>query len=228
MVLPSDLVSAGIYTVPEASRLTKVSTSRIRRWLKGYEFKTGKARHQSKPVWAGQFGPVDGKMAVGFRDLMEIRFVDAFLNRGVTWKTMRAAHQAAKATLGTDHPFCTHRFATDGREILLREAESAGDASLIDITTNQREFARIVEPFLKELDFDDGVTRWWPLGKQRLIVIDPARNLGQPTVSRSGVPARVLAESVAANGSLESVARWFEVAPEEVRDAVEFQRSLAA
>jgi uncharacterized protein (DUF433 family) len=227
-VSTTQLVGAGIYTVPEASRLTRVSAARIRRWLKGYDFKSQKARHHSNPVWAGQFGAMSDKLAVGFKDLMEIRFVRAFLEKGVNWKTMRAAHIAAKAKLGTDHPFCDHRFATEGRAILLHEAQASGDTCLTNITTDQREFTQIVTPFLKDLEFDDGVTRWWPLGRKRQVVVDPVRNLGQPTVNRSGVPTRVLAHSVKANGSIESVARWFEVAPEEVHDAVEFEQTLAA
>ncbi|MBE2213329.1 MAG: hypothetical protein IAE82_05615 [Opitutaceae bacterium] len=59
---------------------------------------------------------------------------------------MREAHSAAKAKLGTDHPFCTHRSATDGREILLHTAQAEGDGTLVDITADQREFARMVEP----------------------------------------------------------------------------------
>ncbi|HWL16940.1 MAG TPA: hypothetical protein VNR00_15135 [Opitutus sp.] len=226
--IASSLLGAGIYTVPEAARLTRVSPSRIRRWLKGYDFRTKKDRHHSAPVWQGQFEPLDQKLAVGFKDLMEIRFVHGFLNAGVSWKTMRAAHLAAKNKLGSDHPFCTHEFATDGRGILLKEAHESGDTSLINITTDQREFDRVVTPFLKELDFDGGIARWWPLGKERLVVVDPVKNLGQPTVTRSGVPTRVLARSVKANGSTDAVAQWFEVAPEEVRDAVEFEQSLAA
>ena len=230
-VASTDLLSAGIYTIPEASRLTRVSTSRIRRWMKGYDFKTArKERHHSEPVWTGQLPKIDDQIAVGFRDLMEIRFVDAFIRAGVSWQTMREAHRAAKAKLGTDHPFCTHKFETDGREILLEQAQASGDSCLIDITNDQREFKRIVTPFLKELDFvDQSVSRWWPLGKQHLVVVDPARNLGQPIVTRSGVPTRVLVNSFKANAdSIESVARWFEVAPEEVRDAVEFEARLLA
>jgi len=227
-VTPSRLISAGIYTVPEAAHLTHVSTSRIRRWLKGYNFKTERKRHHSDPVWTGQFEPLDDKLAVGFKDLMEIQFVKAFLEKGVSWKTMRDAHIAAKVKLGTDHPFCTHKFATDGREILLHHAQESGDACLVDITNDQREFERIVTPFLKKLDFDHGIARWWPLGKKRMVVVDPVRNLGQPTAARSGVPTRVLARSFKANGSVESVVRWFEVAPGEVRDAVKFEQTLAA
>ena len=224
----SPILGSGIYTIPEASRLTRVSPARIRRWLKGYNFKTKKERHHSKPVWTGQLEPLEGKIAVGFRDLMEIRFVKAFIEAGVSWRTMRLAHEAAKLKLNSDHPFCMYTFATDGREILLGQAQSTGDLCLIDITNDQHEFEKIVTPFLKELDFKQGYTRWWPLGKQRAVVLDPVRNLGQPTVAMAGIPTRVLARSVKANGgSVELVARWYEVTADEVRDALEFETGFA-
>lgn len=226
-VASSDLLGAGIYTIPEASRLTRVSPSRIRRWMKGYDFKTKKERHHSNPVWSGQLAPIEDKMAVGFKDLMEIRFVNAFLKKGVTWKTMREAHLKAKARLDTDHPFCTHKFATDGRDILQQDALASGDTQFINIINDQREFDRIVTPFLRELEFDQGNLRWWPLGKERLVVVDPVRNMGQPTVTSSGVPTRVLANSVKANESIATVARWYEVTAQEVKDAVAFEQTLA-
>lgn len=228
-MIATALLNAGIYTISDAARLTKVSPSRIRRWLRGYDFRTRKgARAHSDPVWSGQLDPLEGKIAVGFADLMEIRYVAAFLKAGVNWKTMRSAHAAAKEKLQTDHPFCTHKFKTDGRSILLEEARSANDVHLLDITNDQREFQRIVAPFFKDLEFDDGTTRWWPLGRTRSVVLDPARNLGQPSAATSGVPTRVLARSVKTNGSVESVSHWFEVSAEEVRDAVEFEVRLAA
>lgn len=226
---PSNLLSAGIYAIPEASRLTGVSSARIRRWLKGYDFKTKKDRRHSKPVWSGQLAPLKDRIAVGFKDLMEIRYVAAFLDVGVSWKTMRQAHESAKSKLSTDHPFCSHRFATDGRSILLQEAHSTGDTRLIDIATDQCEFERIVTPFLRELDLlDGGIARWWPLGKDRLVVVDPVKNMGQPTTLNSGVPTKVLARSLKTNGSVESVARWYEVSVKEIEDAVEFEQKLAA
>jgi hypothetical protein len=147
---------------------------------------------------------------------MEVRFVDAFLKAGVSWKTMRLAHERARRELGTEHPFCSNRFVTDGRSLLLREAEKTGDSALLDIVGRQREFARIVEPFFKQLEFssDQQLLRWWPLGRARSVVLDPARNFGQPTVAISRVPTHVLAESLKANGSAEEVARCYEVRPE--------------
>jgi len=84
-----------------------------------------------------------------------------------------------------------------------------------------------VQDFLKELEFFGRDIVWWPLEKGKQVVIDPRRNFGQPTVAKSGVPAQILARSVRANSSEELVARWYEVQPEEIRDAIEFEESLA-
>jgi uncharacterized protein (DUF433 family) len=220
-------LNTGLYTVPEAARLTRISTGKIRRWIKGYSFRSGKSVRHSDAVWQGEIKPLDNKISLSFRDLLELRFVDAFIRAGVSWRTMRRAHTKAQSELQTTHPFCSNRIFTDGRSILLRQGEEDSDQTLIDLATDQAEFSRIVERFRKELEFSGNDIIWWPLGKQRQIVLDPRRNFGQPTVTKSGVPAATLARSVKANSSQEIVAKWYEVHPDEVRDAVEFEESLA-
>jgi uncharacterized protein (DUF433 family) len=227
----STLAATGIYSIRESARLTRVNSSRIRRWVCGYNYNRGERTKHSDAVWQGQIAPENGVVALGFFDLLEVRFVAAFIEAGVSWRTMREAHSLAAKELGTDHPFCTNRFVTDGRRILMRHAEKCRDAAYLDIVNRQQEFSKIVAPFIKELEFDeqDVVCRWWPLGKQRGVVLDPERNFGQPTVVLSGVPTQILARSVKANGqSVELVARWYEVSPREITDALEFERSLAA
>ncbi len=221
------LLNTGLYTVTEAARLTRVSVGKIRRWLKGYNFKVGESVHHSDAVWQGELEPIENKLALSFRDLLELRFVDAFIRAGVSWRTMRGAHAKAQDELKTTHPFCSNRIATDGKNILLRQGEEDSDEALVNLVTNQREFSRIVQSFLKELEFSGKDIIWWPLGKERQIVLDPKRNFGQPSVARSGVPAQIIARSVKANVSEEMVASWYEVQSEEVRDAVEWEASLA-
>lgn len=223
----SNLLNAGLYTVPEAGRLTRISTGKIRRWLKGYDFKSGERVHHSDAVWQGELRPIENKLALSFRDLLELRFVDAFIRAGVSWRTMRRAHGKAQDQLKTTHPFCSNRIFTDGRSILLRQGKEDCDEALVNLVTDQSEFTRIVEPFHKELEFTGADVVWWPLGKNRQIIIDPRRNFGQPTVMKSGVPTAILARSARANSSQEIVAQWYEVHPNEVRDAVEFEESLA-
>ena len=211
----------------EAARLTGIPAGKIRRWISGYSFRRGKSVRHSDAVWQMDIRPLDDKLALSFRDLLELRFVDAFIKAGVSWKTMRRAHANARRELKTTHPFCSQRIATDGKNILLRQAEEDSDDALLNLVTNQREFSRIVHDFLKELEFCGDEIVWWPLGKNRQIIVDPRRNFGQPTVAKSGVPAQVLARSVRANSSEEVVARWYEVQRDEIRDALEFEESLA-
>jgi uncharacterized protein (DUF433 family) len=221
------LLNTGLYTIPEAARLTRISTGKIRRWIKGYSFRKGKSVRHSDAVWQGEIEPLDNKVSLSFRDLLELRFVDAFIRAGVSWRTMRRAHTKAQNELGTTHPFCSNRISTDGKSILMRQAQEDSDEALINLVTDQHEFSRIVQDFLKELEFSGNDIVWWPLGKERQIVLDPRRNFGQPTVTRSGVPSATLARSVKANSSQEIVSRWYEVHPDEVHDAVEFEESLA-
>ncbi len=226
--LEPNLLNTGLYTVPEASRLTRISTGKIRRWIKGYDFRTSGSIRHSDAVWQGEIKPIGKKISLSFRDLLELRFVDAFIRAGVTWRTMRRAHAKAQDELQSTHPFCSNRIFTDGRGILLRQGEEDFDQTLIDLATNQVEFSRLVEPFRKELEFSGSDIIWWSLGRERHIVLDPRRNFGQPSAARSGVPTRVLARSVKTNRSVEVVSHWFEVSEGEVRDAVEFETRLAA
>src|SRR5439155_24896048 len=81
----------GIYTVADAARLTGVSTGRIRRWLRGYHFRSRKKQYHSRPLWHGQLEPIDNSLALGFLDLIEVRFVDSFRAAGVSWAMLRQA-----------------------------------------------------------------------------------------------------------------------------------------
>jgi uncharacterized protein (DUF433 family) len=224
------LVQTGIYTIPEAARLTGVSPWRIRRWLRGYEFPTKRGRHRSEPVWTGQLPPIDHSMAIGFLDLVEIRCVDAFLRASVSWKTLRLAHAHAQQALKVSHPFCANQFKVDGRAIILELPHISDEPQLLDIARNQQVFGRIVRPFLRDLEFADGELplRWWPRGKGHLVALDPQRNFGHPIIFRDGIPTQVLWRSFKANNSLDEVARWFEISPSSVREAVDYEQQLAA
>src|ERR1041384_2570817 len=88
-------LNVGIYTVPEASKLTGVSRDRIRRWLRGYRSHLRKKRYSA--LWKSQLPEIDNKMALGFLDLIEVMFVGAFLDRGVSWPMIhRVREKAAK------------------------------------------------------------------------------------------------------------------------------------
>jgi uncharacterized protein (DUF433 family) len=220
----------GIYTVPEASRLSGVSSQRIRRWLKGYSFPTQTGVKFSPSVWIPQLPQIDGKLALSFRDLIEVRFVEAFLQEGVNWKSIRTASLKAMDWFKTSHPFSTRRFSTDGKTIFTELIREAKDEALIDLVSDQYAFKKLLAPILKGLEFDNNyqTIRWWPLGERRRVVLDPNRSFGQPIVSVEGVPTAILAKAFEVEKSINKVCRWYEVSKESIRDAIEFEKRLAA
>jgi uncharacterized protein (DUF433 family) len=223
------LIGTGIYTIPEAARLTQIEPGRIRRWLRGYHYRSAGQLRESRAVVPPELPVLDGALALSFLDLQEVRFVDAFLKRGVSWKTLRITSERARELLQQSHPFSSGRFVTDGRNILLETATSGRDSAFLNMVRNQLEFRRIVQQFLARLDFaEDQAVRWWPMGKRKPIVIDPLRSFGQPIVSNEGVPTAVLARAVRVERSIDVVARWFEVSKRSVQHAAEFESSLAA
>jgi len=224
------LLGTGIYSVSETARLTNVSTWRIRRWLRGYEFKVGTGRHSSPPVWEGQLAPINHSVALGFLDLIEVRCVDALIQAGVSWPTLRVAHENAREMLGHSHPFCTNRFATDGQTVFMRMHEEQRVDIVWDMKDIQRVFEQIIAPFLKNVEFSesDVASRWWPMGHDHQIVLDPQRSFGSPIVVKHGVPTAVLAAAARTEKDIRTVAEWFSVSLHEVQDAVDFEAKFAA
>ena len=247
-------IGSGLHTVAEACRLTGISPGRVRRWMRGYTFVRRGEPRTSPPLILGEYASNEpGSIALSFMDLVEVRFVDAFLKKGVRWPTLREAHDRAARELGVSHPFATRKFATDGHSILAR----IGQAAIVDIVGGQLGFHRILKDHLVTgLDFKDQLAvRWWPLGRHRPVVIDASRSFGQPIVNREGVPTAVLhrayiaesrsqigltslaepseaAESALGTtlhaGAIERVARWYDVERRSVRAAVEYELQLAA
>ncbi len=222
------LLGTGIYTVPDAARLSKVSSRRIRYWLQQTESESSATARHPK-LWSTQHQPIGDKIVLGFLDLQEIRFVDAFLRAGVSWRILRLAHQIAKDRYQTEHPFCMRRFATDGKHIIDRLRDD-GRVEFEEIVLGQKVFPKVVEPFLRDLEFSeyDQIARWWPLGIGRRVVLDPDRQFGQPIVFKAGVPTEILYLAVKSGTPEEEVAKWFEVDRRDIQDAVEFEKRLAA
>lgn len=225
-------IGLGIYTIPEAARLTKISKGRIRRWLAGYEYKQNGYRRLLPAILDPQLPTIESQFLLSFLDLIEIRFINAFVEEGVSLQKIRAIAKTAAEMLDRCHPFSTKQFKTDGRTIYLLEVvERTGEEWLIDLFSQQYKFKNVIWPSLyRGLEYTemDNLRRWWPQYPKRRVVIDPRRSFGQPIINNGGVPTVILSDAVKAEGSINRVAKWYGVANEGIKAAVDFERRLAA
>ena len=231
----------GVYGATDALRLINfrrealpgfdpVSRRTVARWLKGYDYEAaGETRH-SDPLWSPDYANGDEQdFEVSFRDMIELRFVKLFRDLGLSLQTIRACFEIATEMVSDPRPFSTRTFRSDGRTIFLKIVNSLGGDELIDLKHRQGVFGSIVAPSLKDFEFDaDIVSRWYPLGtNHRSIVVDPVQSFGRP-IAGYGVATSVLKDAIEAEGSIERVARLYDLPIRTVRDAELFELKLAA
>lgn len=228
-----NLLETGIYPLCQASRLVGVELRSVRRWLKGYNRKYQGGSARSEPLWHTQLereGLPDD--VIGFRDLLELRMVAAFVRHGVDLKVIRATVDAATGNFGTSYPLTNQKFLTDGRRIFLDAMEkTTGEARMIDILKKQFVFADIIKPSLYAgIEYgNDGAIRWYPESRRKVIVLDPGRQFGTPVIAEAGIPTDTIHASYRAEGGdAEMVARVFDITSKMVLAAVSFEERLAA
>jgi uncharacterized protein (DUF433 family) len=215
----------GLYTVSEAAQLLSLPAAKVRRWLGGYRA----AGHEYAPLWEPQLPKLDNQLGLGFLDLMQLKVAaQIVLQTDISLQALRKALLLVRERrlIEHTHPLATSRFKTDGRRIFLEIGQEAGEPQLYDIFGSQYAFHRVIAPTFKDVDLDFEITRWWPLGHDRTVVLDPQRAFGAPIASRSGIPTAALAVAAEREGSVQAVTKWYRVTEREVRDALAFQQRL--
>lgn len=228
-----NIIGTGIYPLRQAARLVNADPRAVRRWLLGYPRKVNQERAWSGPLWKTQLSE-EGlpDECIGFRDLLELRMVAAFVRHGVDIKVIRATVDAAARDFGADYPLTNQKFLTDGKRIFLQAIEQATDEPhMIDVLRKQFVFSDIIKPSLfASIDYGPhGAQRWFPVGKHKTIVLDPALQFGTPVLADAGIPTDTIHASYLAEGQdCAMVARVFDITREMVSAAVEFEQGLAA
>jgi len=226
-VSPSPLVGVGLYTPSEASLYTGIPASDIRRWLFGY--RANGIHHPG--LWQSELKDVNDCI-LSFHDLLEIRFVHAFRQHGVSLQAIRCASWQASELFGQSYPFTCKRFQTDGRNIFATVLDETGDETLLDLIKKQYAFKQVISPSLYEgIDYTGkgSAQRWYPIKRSKAIVLDPARNFGKPVLTGAGIDTAALFSAYEAEGQdTKRVARLYEISTSAVKAAIDFEQRHAA
>ena len=223
-----DLIGLGLYTIPEAARLAEVTPAQVRGWVHGYRDSTGKPR---RAAVVGHLLPdAEGRTALSFRELVEVRFIRHFLRAGVSWRNIRRAAAEARRDLLSE---AGHRlrFSTDGVTIFADSLARSGDRTALDLVANQYVMLHVLARSIRsefDLEAEDVIRAWRPRPQTPLVLLDPRRSFGHPIVE-PGVPTRALADALRAErGDAGRVAALFGTSEDAVRQAAAFEMTVAA
>lgn len=208
----------GVYTLPDIARLLKLPYHRVYRWVNTY--------------WDGELGELfeeryswetNGSKAVSFHTLIELFVMMQLTEAGVPARSILKAHKELSSSRDTRFPFAQksiiQNMRTGHKKIYF---ELIGDTVCLDGTKQlQLEF---IHEFITRLEFgdDDMAIRFWPMGKESAIVVDPLRSFGQPVIGNSNINPESIYGHIKAGDPPVYIAAVFNITEQEVSDAVAF------
>lgn len=186
--------------------------------------------------WLQQAGsdPAGGH-AVSFISLVEMFMVREIRRKtNLSIQAVRKHVEEAARILNVTHPLARRRFLVDGKHLFVG-LSSDGNAPFVELGTNQQ---TVIEGVLRQradvLDFlepgdNDFACRWYPLGRDKDVVVDPMVGWGTPVVTGTRIFTRTLVQAVRAEGDdVQRVADLYDLNVEQVRAAMEYEERQAA
>ena len=207
----------GAYSLSEVSRLADLPPSTARSWFLGRSDGSGRG-----PVLHGDFGRVDTAFAVSFLDLIDAMVVGRFRKSGVMMSTIREAYAILSRELEAVHPFAHSKLRTDGKAILLEEADRLGNRWLFDVVTKQMIFEYLHDG-LERIDYSALTKLAERFRISEGIVLDPKVGFGKPVIENTATHAGLIARQYNANDhDAALVADLYEISESDVINAVCF------
>jgi uncharacterized protein (DUF433 family) len=177
---------------------------------------------------------IDHAIALSFVELMELRVVKALIDHGMSLQAVRAVANVASAYFGTAHPLASKRVYTDGKKAFAAlHGDERETPDLVELSLHRVQqviAGKVFQPFLAEIDFNSSTSlaeRWWPLGRDVPIVLDPHIAFGAPTVAGTGIRSSTLVRMMEEDG-VEATASAFQLSGVEVQAAWDFEQYLQA
>ena len=216
------MIGQGMYTIAEASRLTKMHPSRVRSWFKGRS-----NEDNPHPLFRSDYSPVEDDYAISFFDLIDVRMAGYFRNYGVSMREVRNAYNVLSGMLDMRHAFCHSALYTDGKKIFVDVVKDTGNEILREVTTSQQFFLYIKEHLSRiEYSQETNLAKLWRIDDG--VVVNPVISFGKPTIEGTGTLTYIIASQYQANGQdKELVADLYDITEKDVMHAVDFEMRLS-
>jgi len=176
---------------------------------------------------------LENTLALSFVELMELRVVKSFLDRGISLQRVRIAAERAMELFNTAHPFATRRVFSSGKTIFAELVKGMEDTDIVELTKDrdlQIYSGVLLSKYLDEISFSDKTllaNRWWPLSKQFPVILDPKIAFGAPVVEGTAIRTEVVAAMAKAT-STDVAANVYQLTKRQVQASVQFEDLLAA
>jgi len=210
-----------MYSFREVAHLSHVSVSTVRNWLRGYSTEKGMV----EPLFKGH--PEEEK-ACSFLQLIEIVVAAKFRKaEHESFRTVRRAYDNARKIYKIDYPFASMELKAIGGHIIRIMRVPGSSLQAID-QPEQFTLPDLVQETLAQIEYEyDLAARWWPVGTEVPIVVDPQISGGLPVIKGRGITVQAIHKRFKANQKMEFIARDFALKVGIVEDAIRYAEKVA-
>jgi uncharacterized protein (DUF433 family) len=209
--------------MPDVAAILDLPVRKVRRWLQDY--------------WNAQFGQSSGTafsagtgsdLVVNFHTLIEFYVFYQLRTKGVSVQRIVDMHRFLEAELQTPHPFATVDVLADKQGNVLFTGR-AGELVRADKSL-QIVIKEVLMPFYKKIEFgaNNIAERFYPLGRESSVVVDPRRKFGQPVIGDTNITTDTVSDMYQAGESQEFIARIYDLTAGQVADAIAYTYRNAA
>jgi uncharacterized protein (DUF433 family) len=219
---PSNL---GIYLIPDAARILRVPMASLRTWVSGRTKESSERHYPAGPL---VFNGAKADKYLDFHTLIELFTIAQLRARGVSMTVIRDARLELSERFKTPHPFAMEGLMTSDRTLI----KSLNEDVLLELGTNgQTAFRKVIQPFCESLDFDQTsslASRYYPLGRNQPIVVDPHHAFGRPVIEGTNITTEAVISLLRGGDAVEDIAESFQIDPQAIIAARTFEQIKAA
>jgi uncharacterized protein (DUF433 family) len=211
----------GIYTIPDLALILQLPQPKVRRWLTDF-YDERLAGDKDKYSWG------TGKdRATNFLTLIEFYIFYLLRDQKIGAGKILEAHKHMSKELKTPYPFASHQLLINSKSIFY---QVTSDTWVHADKTNQIVIHKLIEQFCKKIDFANNslAKRFWPLGKNHSVVVDPEHQFGQPVITGTNINAATIYSMYQSGEPIPTIGILYDLTEEQVNDAIFFCKRKAA
>lgn len=215
-------LGTGIYSIPDLSFILQLPKHKVRRWMNDFWDSRLGGRYKGKYSW-GQ-----GKdKATNFLTLIEFYVFYQLRENKVSTNKILKAHAYMANELKTPYPFASSEVLTEGKNIFYSLED--GTTAYAD-KSRQIVIKKAIESFCKKIEFSHEklAKRYWPLGKDHSIVVDPHHQFGQPTINGTNINASSVYSMYESGELINVIGVLYDLTEKQVNDAIAFCKRKVA
>lgn len=214
-------IGIGIYTASEIARILRIPYRTVYTWMNKYWDGTLGRNYGSNYSWIN-----NGSRSVSFHTFIEFYVMMRFSEAGVKPKQVIEAHKELARMYKTAFPFALKEVLqginSDGKHVYLKTKQG-----IIELNGTKQFNLDLIQLFFINLEFDNDnlASKFWPIGKEKSILIDPERRFGHPVIDGKNILPEVIFNHYKAGDPVAYIAHVYKLSEQEVNNALEYCRA---